>query len=234
MSNIISFSKGVFGKESISMSNQGTDCFLELLLIASDFFEKTEHQEKLTAFLKNRKEINHISPGTASFDVDEMPWNQDTLSEDVMFMLEIIRKAKTADVLRKLDDRPNPKIVFPWLDRFQNMIWKLDKAYLYSEEEAEIVKGGTGPIFKVLTGNDNNAKRRLLFYLDRHLDPYYGNDLSQIYEPVKEMLQDIVIKENEDDIREEALYLLEAYMDAPYDLFEERIHALPPQFLSEV
>ena len=36
MSNIIGFSKAVFGKERISMSNQGTDCFLELLELDAD------------------------------------------------------------------------------------------------------------------------------------------------------------------------------------------------------
>ena len=65
MSNIIRFKK-----EKISMSNQGTDCFLELLLIAADTFEKTAQQEKLIAFLKEQKDINTISPGTVSFDID--------------------------------------------------------------------------------------------------------------------------------------------------------------------
>ena len=35
MSNIIGFSKAAFGNEKISMSNQGTDCFLELLEMAA-------------------------------------------------------------------------------------------------------------------------------------------------------------------------------------------------------
>ena len=234
MSNIISFNKGISGKESISMSNQGTDCFLELLITAADTSEKTQNQEKLISFLKKQRDINNIAPGTASFAVDEMPWNKDTLSEDVLFMMEIIRKAKTADIIRKLDYRPNLEIVYPWLDQFLNMIWKLDKNYLYSEEEVNIVKGGIGPIYKVLTGDDNDAKRRLLFYLDWYLDPYYGNDLSDIYEPVKELLQNQVIKESEDDIKEEALHLLEAHMDAPYDIFEERINEIPSQFIDDV
>ena len=38
--------------------------------------------------------------------------------------------------------------------------------------------------------------------LDWYLDPYYKNDLSSLYEPLKEMLQDVVIRENEDDVRE--------------------------------
>ncbi len=82
MSNIIGFSKAVFGKERISMSNQGTDCFLELLELAAAENNMTNNQRKLIVFLKERREENLSVPGTASFDVDEMPWSKDTLSED--------------------------------------------------------------------------------------------------------------------------------------------------------
>ena len=70
MSNIIGFSKTVFGKERISMSNQGTDCFLELLELAADEKNMTRNQRKLIVFLKERREENLSAPGTASFDVD--------------------------------------------------------------------------------------------------------------------------------------------------------------------
>lgn len=59
MSNIISFRKTVLGKESLSMSNQGTDCFLDLLIIAADDFEKTGNQEKLVSFLKKPERNQH-------------------------------------------------------------------------------------------------------------------------------------------------------------------------------
>ena len=131
MSNIIGFSKTVFGKERISMSNQGTDCFLELLELAADEKNMTRNQRKLIVFLKERREENLSAPGTASFDVDEMPWSKDTLSEDVVFMMKVIEKAKTVEVTGKLDYRPDLRIVSPWLDQFSSMIWKLDKDYFY-------------------------------------------------------------------------------------------------------
>ena len=130
MSNIIGFSKAVFGKERISMSNQGTDCFLELLELAAAENNMTDNQRKLIGFLQDRRAENLAAPGTASFDIDEMPWNKDTLSEDVVFMMKIIEKAKTAEAAEKLDFRPDLRIVSPWLDQFSSMIWKLDKDYL--------------------------------------------------------------------------------------------------------
>ena len=69
--------------------------------------------------MKERREENLTAPGTASFDVDEMPWSKDTLSEDVVFMMKVIEKAKTVEVIS------------PWLDQFSSMIRKLDKDYFY-------------------------------------------------------------------------------------------------------
>ena len=213
MSNIIGFSKTVFGKERISMSNQGTDCFLELLELAADEKNMTRNQRKLIVFLKERREENLSAPGTASFDVDEMPWSKDTLSEDVVFMMKVIEKAKTVEVTGKLDYRPDLRIVSPWLDQFSSMIWKLDKDYLYGTEEKELVKEGLEAIRTVLYGKNSSAKRRLLFYLDQYLDPFYQNDLTGLYEPLTKLLQEVMISENEADVIEEARHILEAYME---------------------
>ena len=213
MSNIIGFSKAVFGKERISMSNQGTDCFLELLELAAAENNMTNNQRKLIVFLKERREENLSAPGTASFDVDEMPWSKDTLSEDVVFMMKVIEKAKTVEVTGKLDYRPDLRIVSPWLDQFSSMIWKLDKDYLYGTEEKELVKEGLEAIRTVLYGKNSSAKRRLLFYLDQYLDPFYQNDLTGLYEPLKKLLQEVMLSENEADVIEEARHILEAYME---------------------
>lgn len=213
MSNIIGFSKAVFGKERISMSNQGTDCFLELLELAAAENNMTNNQRKLIVFLKERREENLSAPGTASFDVDEMPWSKDTLSEDVVFMMKVIEKAKTVEVTGKLDYRPDLRIVSPWLDQFSSMIWKLDKDYLYGTEERELVKEGLEAIRTVLYGKNSSAKRRLLFYLDQYLDPFYQNDLTGLYEPLTKLLQEVMISENEADVIEEARHILEAYME---------------------
>ena len=213
MSNIIGFSKAVFGKERISMSNQGTDCFLELLELAAAENNMTRNQRKLIVFLKERREKNLSAPGTASFDVDEMPWSKDTLSEDVVFMMKVIEKAKTVEVAGKLDYRPDLRIVSPWLDQFSSMIWKLDKDYLYGTEEKELVKEGLEAIRTVLYGKNSSAKRRLLFYLDQYLDPFYQNDLTGLYEPLTKLLQEVMISENEADVIEEARHILEAYME---------------------
>ena len=213
MSNIIRLNKAASNDEWIVMSNQGTDCFLDLVIVAAELFEKTETQEKLISFLKDQKDFNEISPGSAGFDLDEMPWSKDTLSEDAVFMMKIIEKAKTPEVAGKLGYRPDLRIVSPWLDQFSLMIWKLDKDYLYGTEEKALVKQGIEAIQTVLLGKDSSAKRRLLFYLDQYLDPFYQNDLSELNEPLKALLQEVMNSDNEVDVIEEAHHLLEAYME---------------------
>ena len=76
-----------------------------------------------------------------------------------------------------------------------------------------LVKQGIEAIQTVLLGKDSNAKRRLLFYLDQYLDPFYQNDLSELNEPLKALLQEVMNSDNEDDVIEEAHHLLEAYME---------------------
>ncbi len=102
MSNIIRLSEASSNDGWIVMSNQGTDCFLDLLITAADTFEKTETQEKLISFLKDRKDINEISPGSAGFDLDDLPWQKKTLQEDTAFLIGVTAEAQSERNAEKL------------------------------------------------------------------------------------------------------------------------------------
>ena len=118
MSNIIRLNETAPNSGWIVMSNQGTDCFLDLLITAADAFEKTEHQEQLISFLKEYKNINDIAPGTAGFDLDEMPWQAETLKDDVKFLLRVTAEAQSERILKKLSYGVNTDVVLPWLKQF--------------------------------------------------------------------------------------------------------------------
>ena len=100
----------------------------------------------------------------------------------------------------------------------------------YGEEEFRTVDAGIEAIETVLMGEDIHAKERLLFYLDWYMDPYYKRDLSTIGEALKELLQRTVITGNEIGIVEEALHLLEAYTDGPYEILENNIDYVDEEF----
>ena len=118
MSNIIRLNETTPNDEWIVMSNQGTDSFLNLLILSADNFEKTAHQKELISFLKEQKDINDIAPGTAGFDLVEMPWQESTLNEDIEFLILITEKAQRESTFRKLPYRIDADIVLPWLKRF--------------------------------------------------------------------------------------------------------------------
>ena len=118
MSNIIRISESSPKIDSLVMYNQGTDCFFELLISAADDFEKTEHQKELISFLEDQKSINEIAPGTADFDIVDMPWDEDCLFEDIQFLLRAVEGAQTETIMDRLPYEINKEIVLPWLEQF--------------------------------------------------------------------------------------------------------------------
>ena len=135
MSNIIRLNESAPNDEWIVMSNQGTDCFLDLLIKTADAFEKTEHQKKLISFLKDQKSINDIAPGTAGFDLDEMPWHAGTLKDDAEFLLRVNAEAQNERSLGKLPYDVATDIVLPWLKQFAVLV-KYYESEAITEEES--------------------------------------------------------------------------------------------------
>ncbi|MDO5296953.1 MAG: hypothetical protein Q4F00_10060 [bacterium] len=107
------------------MSNQGTDCFLELLIAAAESLMQTKTQKELVSFLKQQKNINEIAPGTAGFDIGNMPWDTNSLTEDVLFMLRVTDKAQHHNTWNQLGYEPQAHIVIPWLEQFAEMLKKI-------------------------------------------------------------------------------------------------------------
>ncbi len=135
MSNIIRLNGTAPNDEWIVMSNQGTDCFLDLLITAADIYEKTEHQKELISFLKDRKGINESAPGTAGFDLDEMPWCAGTLKDDAGFLLRVAAEAQNERSFGKLPYDAAADIIVPWLKQFAGLV-KHMKSKAVTEENA--------------------------------------------------------------------------------------------------
>ena len=104
----------------------------------------------------------------------------------------------------------------------------------YGDEEFKTVKSGIEAIKAVLMGDDIHAKERLLFYLDWYMDPYYKKDLSTIGEPLKELLQRIVVIDNDTEIIDEGLNLLESYTVGPYNILEKHRNSISEEFHPKV
>lgn len=112
-------------EEWLTMSNTGTDIFLELIINAA--YEGTASQNELISYLYDQKDINAFAPGTASLDIDEMPWNNDTMCEDVEYLIDVVEKAKDRSLWEKLGLDLNEEIVIPRFDQYIKMLKKLGK-----------------------------------------------------------------------------------------------------------
>ncbi|MBQ9697927.1 MAG: hypothetical protein IJV46_05245 [Acidaminococcaceae bacterium] len=122
MSNTIRVNESAPVHKWLTISNQGTDCLLDLLIYASEMIEQTKTQKKMISFLKQQKDINDVAPGTAGFDIGEMPWERASFSEDIQFLFNVIEMAKSRTVWEKLPYEPEESIVLPWLEQFADMV----------------------------------------------------------------------------------------------------------------
>ena len=122
MSNVIRLNEHAPTQNWLSMSNQGTDLFLELLILAGESVEKTPSQKNLLSFLSVQRDINNIAPGTAGFDIEEMPWNESSLFEDANFLIEVAEIAKQPNTWKKVGFKPDEVIISSWLNLFEKMI----------------------------------------------------------------------------------------------------------------
>lgn len=119
MSNIIRLDNNG-KKESLIMSNEGTDAFLNVLLISGSPLAKTINQKRLLVWLAEKDQI--ISRGTSDFDIIDMPWNIDTFEEDKAFLLSVIKAALEHKNWELLDYSPNSEIIDCYLEQFKALV----------------------------------------------------------------------------------------------------------------
>ena len=171
MSNIIRLNETAPKDEWIVMSNQGTDCFLDLLIAAAESLEKTDHQKELISFLRDRKSINDIAPGTAGFDLNEMPWQESSLREDAGFLVCVTEEAQRESVFKKLPYEADKDIILPWLQRFVSLISRMTTEDLY---------------FKPETGKAKSISERVQNYIDNN--SFCSEYLFKDWEPFLDLL----------------------------------------------
>ncbi len=104
----------------------------------------------------------------------------------------------------------------------------------YSENDRELVRKGIDGIRKVLLGTDTARKLSILLCLDWVMDPYYGQDISNIHEELVDLLQTVIISPNEYDVIEDAINLLASYEWPPFPIIEKNRNLIPEKFQEEI
>ncbi|MBL1225928.1 hypothetical protein IW510_12455 [Enterococcus sp. BWR-S5] len=96
-----------------------------------------------------------------------------------------------------------------------------------------IVRNGTAAIRKVLERGSEKEKERLLFCLDRYLDPWFEYNLSYKAE-IDRLLEEVIVTANTLAVKESALQLLTDYGEGDFKIIKENIDKIEPELMSEI
>ncbi len=125
MGNMISLNSKISDKDDLSMSNGLTDVFINVLSLSGSKLAKTVDEKRLIVWL-SEKDQSSVGSGTVGFDISDMPWNIQTFEENRQFLLQTIKNAKEKISWEMLDYEPDTEFLFPQLDKFYNLIEKLN------------------------------------------------------------------------------------------------------------
>ena len=104
----------------------------------------------------------------------------------------------------------------------KNKIMPKNRLVTYTEDDRAIVRAGIKGVREILMGDDMDRKRSMLFCLDYFMDPYYGQDISAIKDELVEILQQIIVsKDNDTDVKEDAIDLLGSYAWGPFPIIDK-------------
>ncbi|MBQ1535334.1 MAG: hypothetical protein IIZ62_01720 [Ruminococcus sp.] len=102
----------------------------------------------------------------------------------------------------------------------------------YGEKEKQIIESGFKNVESVLLGEDIEQARRVLFCLDRYLDPYHKKRLKYEKE-LYELLENIAITSEEDELIDDCLQLLGDYASIPLTILEQNIEKVKKNMRSQ-
>lgn len=111
--------------DSFSMSNGLTDVFIKVLVLSGSRLAKTVDEKRLIVWLAE-KDQSKVGMGTLGFDIEEMPWNINCFEDNKRFMLNVIQSARNKLGWELLEYSPNEELLFSVLEKFSEMISKLE------------------------------------------------------------------------------------------------------------
>lgn len=107
--------------DSVVMSDDLTDIFINVLALSGAEMARTESEIKFILYL-SQSDQRFVGRGCVDFYIVDMPWNAATFDSDKIFLLSVIRGAKNKIGWTKLTYQPNVEYLFPILDRFAELV----------------------------------------------------------------------------------------------------------------
>lgn len=134
MGNIISFDEKVsVGDDSLAMSNELTDVFIDYLILSGSQLAISESEKRMVVFLAEKQQAI-VGMGTIGFEIIEMPWKSDSFENDKAFILYMIQHARALSleqsVWEQLGYKPNQKLLEYALNCFEILIKRMTINYI--------------------------------------------------------------------------------------------------------
>jgi len=114
----------ISASEWLSMSNGGTDVFMDILASTNYHLLVDEHDNKLVKWILNHHEAR-MGDGFSGFDIGKMPWAKDNFYEDRDKLISIINKMKNKANWTGLGYEPNEKILYGFINQFIDLLLKM-------------------------------------------------------------------------------------------------------------
>ena len=95
------------------------------------------------------------------------------------------------------------------------------KAISYGDAEMQLIESGLNAVIHVFRCGNDEKKERLLFCMERYLDPYYGYTLPHT-DALFTLLGHEFFAEHNDSLKDEMLTYLECYCDRTLPILRAR------------
>ncbi|MCQ2416500.1 MAG: hypothetical protein MJ071_01655 [Oscillospiraceae bacterium] len=125
MANYFSIRRSDSEDETVSISDQGTNVLISVLLLAGTHLAETDSQKRLIVWLAEHD--RKIGSGMIGFCLAEMPWNAETFETDRQFMVRVVDAASRKTDWDKLNYVPNEPNLRPILGWFRKGFSRLRK-----------------------------------------------------------------------------------------------------------
>ena len=126
MANIFSVRRSDPPEEQISISDQGTDVLIQILVLAASALAETDSQKRMAVWLAEHDATR--GTGSIGFCIADMQWDPASFEADRQFMVRTADAASQRTGWQSLNYWPNAKALMPMLGWFRKGFVRLRAA----------------------------------------------------------------------------------------------------------
>jgi len=124
MGNIITLNETTPVSEYLSMSNGTTSAFINVFGLSGSRLAQNDQEKRLIVWVLEKNQT-FVGIGTVGLRICDMPWKDETFSNDKTFILSVLDDIKKKTGWETLGYNPSEKHIFYCVDYFKNLLNKM-------------------------------------------------------------------------------------------------------------